>query len=97
MKQGRGQLTDRIKACSKEMLGYEIDEMELRFMAYFQFVMINEQQLNKSKMRRGERALLINWKLKEYVTKNRSHKLKVTKKFWNALCEIIFLGYVDLR
>ena len=96
MKQIRGQLTDRIKKCSKKMLGYEIDEIDLRFMAYFHFVMINEQQIDKTKMKRGERALLLNWKLKGYVTEKGAHKLKVTKKFWNALCEIIFLGYVDL-
>ena len=32
MKQLRGQLTDRIKEKSKELLGYEIDTRELRLM-----------------------------------------------------------------
>ena len=32
----RGQITDEIKAKSKELLGYEIDQKELRLMPYVQ-------------------------------------------------------------
>ncbi len=37
MEQKRGQLTDRIKERSKELLGYEMDVKELRLMVYIQY------------------------------------------------------------
>lgn len=46
IEQKRGQLTDRIREKSKELLGYEIDQVELRLMSYVQYQMTNEQRIN---------------------------------------------------
>ena len=46
----RGQITDEIKAKSKELLGYEIDQKELRLMPYVQCVMMNEQVIEPRKI-----------------------------------------------
>lgn len=95
MSQGRGQLTDRIKAKSKEMLGYEITQIELRLMAYAQYVMMNKQRIDPGKCNQEEREILSKWRKKGYIEGGASG-LSITKDFWDAMCEILFLGYVDL-
>ena len=103
--QKRGQLTKRIQDKSKELLGYEIDESELRLMPYLHYQLVNEKKpvnINKE-----EQDILIKWLNKGYIVngvtpekgrikKSIGEQLEVTKEFWNILNEIIYLGYVDL-
>lgn len=98
-KQHRGQLTNRIKAKSKELLGYEINAVELRFMVYVQYVMCNEQRINPTRINQEEREILSKWREAKYLEGGVTGLTitKITKKFWSAICEIIFLGYVDLH
>jgi len=93
--QGRWQLTDRIKEKSLELLWYEITQKELRFMVYVQYIMCNEQKLDIARVSPEEREILKNWKEKEYC-EGGAGWMTITKEFWDAMCEIIFLWYVDL-
>ncbi|KKN18188.1 hypothetical protein LCGC14_0958240 [marine sediment metagenome] len=95
MTQKRGQLTDRIKKKSKEILGYEISQEELRLMAYAQYQMVNEQKIDPNKINQGERAILQKWREAGHIEGGASG-LAITKEFWDAICEILFLGYVDI-
>lgn len=95
MSQSRGELTERIKEKSKELLGYEIGTEELRFMPYIQYTMVNDQRLDPHHISPEERDILSKWRKKEFIEGGASD-LSVTKEFWDILCEIIFLGYVDL-
>jgi len=94
--QGRGQLTDRIKQKSKELLGYEIDVTELRLMPYIQYIMVNEQRININHINDEERAILKKWREASYIEGGASG-LRITKEFWDIICEIIMLGYVDIN
>lgn len=91
---GRGQLTDRVKEASRHVLGYEISREELRLMAYVQFVMMNEQRLDPAKVSGEERLILAKWRKAEYIEGGASG-MSVSKKFWDAMCEILWHGYVD--
>jgi len=93
--QKRGQLTDRIKDWSKELLGYEITQMELRFLPYIQYVMVNNQKIDPVKINADERSMLSFWRNKGYIEGGVSG-LKITKEFWDIINELIFLGYVDI-
>lgn len=93
--QTRGKLTDRIKKKSFVALGYEISQTELRLMVYAHYVMTNDQRIDPQKVSQEEREVLSNWREKGYIEGGVSG-LSVTKEFWDAMCEIIFLGYVDL-
>jgi len=95
MEQKRGQLTNRIKKKSKELLDEEITQIELRLMPYIQHVMINNQKINPDHINGEERQILSKWREKGYIEGGASG-LTITKEFWDILCEIIFLGYVDL-
>ncbi len=94
-KQGRGELTARIKQKSKELLGYEIGERELRLMPYIQNVMTNSQKIDPQKVNDEERKILAKWRKAGHI-EGGAGSLRITEGFWNIICEIIRLGYVDL-
>ena len=93
--QQRGMLTDRIKEKSKELLGYEMNKEELRLIAHIQYVMADSQKLEPNKINEEERAILKRWKKDGHI-EGGAGGLRITREFWDILCEIVFLGYVDL-
>lgn len=95
LKQERGQLTQRIKDKSKELLGYEITEQELRLIPYIQYCLINEHRLDAEKISIEEVAILTEWERKGFM--QFSEKIKATKEFWDTMSELIWLGYVDIN
>lgn len=95
MEQNRGQLTNRIKKRSKELLGYEMDTTELRMMPYILYIMTNEQRIDPNKINSDDRAILKKWRKTGYIEGGMSG-LRITEEFWNIICEIVRLGYVDL-
>lgn len=95
MAQKRGQLTERIKQRSKELLGYEITQTELRLMPYIQYVMTNDQKIDPRKCNIEDRAILMKWKKAKYI-EGGSSGLNITRVFWDIICSLIFLGYVDI-
>jgi hypothetical protein len=94
-KQSRGQLTNRIKIKSRELLGYEIGVRELRMMPYIQYVMTNEQIIDPNRINKEEREILSKWRKAGHIEGGASG-LGITEEFWNIICEIIRLGYVDI-
>ena len=93
--QKRGQLTDRIIKKSEELLGYAIPQQELRLMVYVQYVIVNEQHLDIAKVNNEERKILSKWREAGHI-KGGASQMGITKEFWDVICEIIFLGYVDI-
>lgn len=93
--QERGQLTDRIKKKSVELLGYEINICELRLMPYIMHVMMNEQKIDIQKINQEEREIMSKWRKAGYIEGDAS-QMGITVVFWNILCEIVRLGYVDI-
>lgn len=105
--QQRGKLTPRIKESSKELLGYEISQKELRLMVYVFDRLLNTQKLNPAHIDQEEQGILKDWLDKGYIIDGVSKELgrplvsewvtlKITKEFYNALAEILWLGYVNL-
>ena len=95
MAQRRGQLTQRIKDKSKELLGYEITVRELRLMPYIMYVMQNEQRLDLNRINQEEREIISKWRQAGHI-EGGAGPMGITREFWNILCELVFLGYVDL-
>lgn len=93
--QKRGQLTERIKRRSVELLGYEIYQTELRLMPYILTVMMNEQRIDPIRCNQADREILSKWRRLGYIEGGASG-LRITREFWNIVCEIVQLGYVDL-
>lgn len=93
--QSRGKLTGRIKALSMKLLGREIDQDELRLMPYLQYVMVNEQIIDHRKLKPVEETILSKWIDAGFLEEDFG-SMKISKKFWDAVCEIVYLGYVDI-
>ena len=93
--QKRGALTERIKEKSKELLGYEIKITELRLMAYIQFTMCNSQKINGHSINKEDREIMSKWRKTGHIEGGMA-QMGITKEFWDAICELIFLGYVDI-
>lgn len=91
----RGQLTDRAQKIAKEKLGREISTRELRLYPYIQYVMMNSQKLEISKISSEERMILKKLKEEGHIEGGASG-LSITKYFWDYLCEILFETYVDI-
>ena len=87
-------VTDRIKKKSVELLGYEIDTVELRLMPYIMHVVQNGKCLDARSCNKDDYDVLYKWREAGYC-KGILSKLTITKEFWVILCEIVFLGYVD--
>lgn len=95
MEQKRGQLTDRIKEKSKELFGYEIDQTELRLLPYIQYTMVNNQYISLQHINSGERKIVSKWRKAGYF-EGGAGGMQISRKFWDIMNEIVFLGYVDL-
>lgn len=93
--QKRGMLTERIKKKSHELLGYEITVRQLRLMPYLMHVMMDRQRIDPSKVSGDERKILQQWREEGHIEGGASG-LVITRKFWDVMAEIVFLGYVDL-
>ena len=90
----RGQVTTEIKAKAKELLDIDsISVTALRLMPYMQYHLVNNTNLNPVNLNEKERRTLSVWRKRGFITGGAS-EFGVTKKFWDAMCELIWLGYV---
>ena len=105
-KQSRGVLTTRIKEKSMELFGREITRSEFRLMPYIQYTLVNTQKLNIQQLNQEEKDILVQWVkdgfIEDGVTEcgrpmmSERVCLKITKEFWDAINELLWLGYADL-
>ena len=90
----RGKVTTEIKKKAILLLGIEsISVTALRLMPYMQYHLVNNTNLNPGHMNEKERRILSEWRKKGFITGGAS-EFGVTKKFWDAMNELIWLGYV---
>jgi len=89
----RGMLTEEITQKSEMLLGYAISKKELRLMPYLIYCLTNNQNIDPSNIDAEERAILSKWREHGFI-ESPSSNLAVTKSFYDAANELIFLGYV---
>ena len=89
----RGQLTEKIKAVASELLGKEITQAEIRLMPYVQHCLMNGQVIDPNRINSAEREILSDWRKLGFIEGGASG-LGVTKEFWDAISDILWLGYV---
>lgn len=89
----RGQLTEQIQAKSRELLGREITQVELRLMPYAQYCLMNGQNIDPSRINESERWALSQWREAGWI-RGGAVAFDAEKPFWDAMHEILWLGYV---
>jgi len=91
----RGHLTEAIEVRAKKLLGVEsFTQKELRLMPYIQYEMMNNQRIDPNKINSEERAILSDWRKRGWIDGGASG-LGMTKEFWDAMNEILWMGYVN--
>lgn len=89
----RGVLTQEITDTSMRLLNVRISQEELRLMPYIQHVMMNNQRIDPNKISSDERKILSSWRGRGWVSGG-AGGLSISKHFWSAINEILWLGYV---
>lgn len=96
MAQGRGVLTPEVQVVAKNLLGYELTVRELRLMPYLQYTVMNDKRINPNHINQEEREILSKWREKGWMCGGAGSDVNVTKWFWLAMNEILFVAYVDI-
>lgn len=92
---GRGALNEDIQKIAKSKLGREISLKELRLMPYIDHCLKNERSIKIAHINTEERAILSLWRNVGWLEGGASFdSLRVTKEFFDAMQEILWLGYV---
>jgi len=89
----RGTLTKEVQEIAKKHIGREIDTTELRLIPYVQYVMVNKQCIDPSKLNQDDRKILRKWKDAELIEGGMAG-LSITEEFWNFMCAILLQSYV---
>lgn len=91
----RGHLTEQITKRAIELLNVEsFTQKELRLMPYIQYEMMNNQRIDPNKINAEEREILSEWRKRGWIDGGASG-LSITKEFWDAMNEILWMGYVN--
>jgi len=89
----RGVLNQEAQKMAKKHFGREITTTELRLMSYIQYVMMNGQAIDPRRINQDEREILSKWRKEEHISGGVSGLL-ITREFWDAINDILFVTYV---
>ena len=91
---GRGKITMELRDKAKELLDIEISIIELRLIPYIQFLLVNQQRIQPNKINQDEREILSSWRKKGWLVGGAGGDLEVSKEFWDAMHELLWISYV---
>ena len=93
---GRGNVTPEVRERIHTLLGVQItDRLYLSLMAYLQYVLMNDQRIDHARISCADRKLLADWRKKGWIDGGKGEvDLKVSRFFWDAMSEILYLSYV---
>ena len=91
----RGVLTESIKRMAFNYFAKDISEVELRLMAYIQFILMNEKVVDNNKVNMEELDIIEGWLSKGYLIKDEDSKLSCRVDFWDIMCRILYVSYVN--
>ncbi len=93
----RGQLSPEIQNISKEFFGYEITKTDLRLFPYILYIIQNNRYFETIKLNHEEIILLNTWKDKKLINPSFTNGeiTTISKKFYDYITQIIWLGYIN--
>lgn len=93
-----GAVNDNARSLAKELLGISnLGIKELRLMPYIQYLAINQAGLDLQKINPEEIDIIYKWEDKGwiYATNELDKPLRISKKFWDAIHDILWETYVS--
>lgn len=96
----RGELTTEIQEMAKSFLKREINTTELRLYPYIDFTMKNTHKMDVIRINQEEREILSKLKdeghLDRHMNGDGKIEISVTKKFYEFINRVLWLGYVSI-
>ena len=89
----RGVLTEEVRKVMIEN-GFEGNVRELRLMPYIVYCLLDNIDLEPSKITPEERSILASWKGKGYLS-GISSEFGVTEDFFNRMINVLKIGYLS--
>jgi len=90
----RGQLTTEIELKALELLDINgLTRDEFRLMPYLQYTLMNTKRFNPERLNGSDRNILSDWRKLGWLRGGVGSEVSVTKEFWDAMNEILWLGY----
>lgn len=91
---GRGRLSEDVQVAAAAKLGREITKTELRLMPYVQYCLMNDQNIEPTRINQSEREVLTQWRIDGWISGGAA-ELVCTKEFWDAMNHVLWYGYVN--
>lgn len=90
----RGVLTDKLKKLYLELTGKEVTLSRLRLMPYLIYTLSGNTELNRIKLSVEESNNILDW-ISDGYNISTQPKLIVTEEFYNIICKILLVGYME--
>ena len=94
----RGEMTQEVQEAAIKHLKLEVHKdafstTELRLIPYVQYVLMNERVIVSNRVNQEEIDIIEKWKKKGWIMEGENEKISVTKEFWDAMSEILWIAY----
>lgn len=83
-----------VRARFEELTGVRLDRKNIRLLPYIQYVLMNEQVFDISKITLQENAIIQELKSKGCLIDHKG-RIRCTLDFWTVLNDVLYLAYVD--
>jgi hypothetical protein len=93
---GRGVINDEVREVCKRAFGTELSLTQLRLLPYIQHTLINTREIDTRKINADEMVIMAEWSELGYL-QLLGLQLTVTKKFWDAMNDVLWVAYADRR
>ena len=92
----RGAITPEIIDKAKELLGVGLTVRQLRLLPYIAYCLQNDRKIDRRRINEEERGFINDWHKRGWLKGGASaDSLRASKKFWDAMSEILWLGFVN--
>ena len=65
-------------------------------MPHIQYLAVNSQKIDHRRLNDPEREILAKWEDRGFLAYS-DERVLITEDFWRIICELIYLGYVDIH
>jgi len=88
----RGEVTEEVVNVWSKHFEVGITTTQLRLLPYVQYCLMNGWDIEPDKINQPERVIISDWKNEGNIIKS-CRGLKVSKRFWDAMSEVLWLAY----
>lgn len=88
----RGVLTPEIQEKAVAFFGREITQRELRLIPYLLHCLMNDSNVERSRVNAEEKQILSDWEKQGYI---QHFPFKISKRFYDFANELMFISYIQ--